>query len=70
MDWQTIWHSAFVTGAVSGFLAAATVDFAAFKSFKSFQEAATYQWSVAAWRWLQGFIGGGLGATIFRSVTG
>lgn len=68
MDWQTIWQSAFVTGAVSGFLAAAAVDFAAFRSWKSFREAATYQWGVAAWRWLQGFVAGGLGATIFRGI--
>jgi hypothetical protein len=68
MDWQTIWQSAFVTGAVSGLVAAAAVDFAAFRAWKSLEEATTYNWGVATWRWVQGFVGGGLGATIFRGI--
>lgn len=68
MDWKVIWGSAFVTGAVSGILAAAAVDFGAFRSWKNFDQARTYDWGLAAWRWFQGFVGGGLGATVFRSL--
>ena len=68
MDWQTIWQSAFVTGAVSGVVAAAAVDFAAFRSWKSFSEATAYRWGLAAWRWFQGFVGGGLAASVFRGI--
>lgn len=59
-------HSAAFKGAVSGVLGAGAADFAAFKSWKSFHDAAEYQWGVAAWRWLQGAVlgaasGAGLG---------
>lgn len=42
--------------ALSGVIVAAAVDFAAFRSWKSFQEARTYDWGVAAWRWFQGAV--------------
>jgi hypothetical protein len=65
---DTLLHSAFATGAVSGLLSAAAVDFSAFRAWKSFKEAATYDWGIAAWRWAQGFVAGGLAATVFRAV--
>lgn len=48
-----IWH-----GALTGLLAAAAIDYRAFKSWKSWDEAHAYQWSVALWRWTQGAIVG------------
>lgn len=68
MDFQTIMNSAFAVGAVSGLVSAAVVDFAAFRSWKSAKEAAAYEWSVAVWRWFQGFVGGGLAATVFQNI--
>jgi hypothetical protein len=53
-------HSAAAKGALSGALAAAVVDFHAFTTWKSFHDAATYNWSTASWRWLQGAITGAL----------
>lgn len=53
-------------GAMTGWASAAVADFAAFKSWKSFNDAFIYDWKVAAWRWVQGAIvgavtGAGLG---------
>ena len=48
----------YVAGALSGLAAAAVVDFGAFKTWKSFNDAATYDWKTASWRWLQGAITG------------
>lgn len=39
---------------VAGVIAAAAVDIAAFRSWKSLDEAEAYNWKVAAWRWFQG----------------
>ena len=47
-------------GVASGVTSAALGDFAAFKSWKSFDDARTYSWSLAIWRWFQGAIVGGL----------
>lgn len=49
-----------VAGAISGLISAAVVDFGAFRSWKSFQEAREYSWGTAAWRWFQGAVTGGL----------
>ena len=51
-----------LAGALSGLVAAAAVDFHAFKTWQSFSDAKSYNWSVAAFRWLQGAIMGGLAA--------
>lgn len=45
-----------VHGVIIGILGAAGADFHAFKSWQSFHDAAVYNWSTAAWRWLQGAI--------------
>ena len=51
-----------VQGTVTGLLSAAAVDFAAFKSWKNVQEALTYNWTVAVWRWFQGAAVGAISA--------
>lgn len=50
----------YVAGALAGFLAAAVVDFNAFRTWKSIDEAKSYNWQVALWRWGQGAISGAL----------
>jgi len=57
-----------VQGAISGAVAAALIDFAAFRSWKSFNDALSYTWSIALFRWVQGAVVGavtslGLGVT-------
>ena len=51
-----------VKGAIAGMVTAAAVDFAAFRSWKSWQDALTYSWSLAAWRWFQGAVIGAVTA--------
>lgn len=67
--WQTLLHTPWVVGAVNGALGAAAADLHAFKTWKSYHDAATYDWGTASWRWLQGAVlgavsGFGLGALI------
>ena len=47
-----------VRSAIAGALAAAVVDIHAFMSWKSFNDAARYNWSTATFRWLQGAVAG------------
>lgn len=47
-----------LAGAVAGFGGAVLVDYAEFRKWKSFDDALTYNWSVAAFRWVQGAVGG------------
>lgn len=56
-----------IRAALIGTLTAAAVDFQTFRAWKSLEEAKTYAWGVAAWRWFLGAITGvasgfGLGA--------
>lgn len=51
-------HSHIFHGALAGAAAAARVDYETFLSWKSFHDAATYNWSTAAWRWFQGAVFG------------
>ncbi len=51
-----------VRGAVAGLLAAAAVDFRAFKAWQSFHDAAVYDWKTAGWRWFQGAVVGAVSA--------
>lgn len=55
-------HHPLVQGVITGVIGAAAADFAAFRSWKSFDEAASYDWSTAAWRWFQGAVVGLVGA--------
>jgi hypothetical protein len=49
-----------VRGAITGFLAAALVDYGAFRSWKNFHDAYAYDWPTAGWRWLQGIVTGAI----------
>lgn len=40
---------------VGGAVSAALVDFAAFKKFQSWHDAAVYDWGTASFRWFSGF---------------
>lgn len=56
-------HFAFIPdhlaiGAASGLLVAAHLDYAAFQSWKSWDDALHYNWRMATWRWVQGAIVG------------
>ena len=68
MDYQhALIHAG--TGALGGWATAARVDYTAFVSWKSFQDARAYDWKVAIFRWLQGAVigavtGGGFGAFV------
>lgn len=66
----TFWHSAFMVGGMSGLIPAAAIDYQAFKKFQSFHDLAEYGWSLAIFRWFQGFLMGGLAATIFKGLVG
>lgn len=57
---RTFIHTPVGQGVVSGFLAAAAVDYHAFREWKDFNDVATYGWSKAAFRWVQGIVIGGL----------
>ena len=60
MEFQEILQHPIVRGAIAGVLAAGLVDYGAFRSWKSFDDAAAYDWATASWRWLQGAIVGAL----------
>lgn len=45
-----------IQAALQGVVVAAAVDFAAFKKWQSFDEAKSYAWGLAAWRWFQGAV--------------
>lgn len=49
-------HSPIVKGAVAGALAAAAVDYRAFRAWKTFNEVVAYDWRTAAFRILQGAV--------------
>lgn len=53
MNWNKL-----LTAAIAGAVAAAATDIAAFRSWKSFDDAVRYDWGLAAWRWFQGAIVG------------
>jgi hypothetical protein len=48
----------YVRAALAGALAAAAVDIAAFKSWQSADDALSYNWGVALFRWAQGAVVG------------
>lgn len=56
-------------GALSGFAAAALVDFSAFRSWKNFHDAYSYDWPTAAWRWFQGIVTGAITALGLGAVS-
>ena len=59
---QEILANPYVIGMITGVVSAATVDVVAFRSWKSFDDAKTYSWNIAGWRWFQGAVSGLLAA--------
>lgn len=57
---QAVVRNPVIRSAAIGACSAAAVDYRAFLSWKSFDDAMAYDWNVAAWRWLQGAV---IGAT-------
>lgn len=64
---QTFLQHPAVKATISGALAAAAVDIHAFLTWKSADDARTFDWGTAAFRWAQGAIAGLLG---YLGVTG
>lgn len=59
---NVVLHSAAFKGALAGILTAARVDYDAFTTWHSFKDAEGYSWGIAAWRWFQGAVIGGVTA--------
>ena len=57
-DIQIWFQHPLVKGAITGFITAAGVDYAAFRSWKSYNDLLQYDWPTAFWRWGQGLISG------------
>ncbi len=55
--------------AAAGAVAAAGIDIAAFRSWKSWQDAATYNYGTASFRWIQGALWGMLTAAGFAAIS-
>lgn len=55
-------HNPILMGALSGFIAAVTVDYHAFLSWTSFGFFKSYSWSTAIFRWIQGIVVGAITA--------
>jgi hypothetical protein len=53
MNWEKT-----ILSVVAGLVAAMTIDYQAFRSWKSFDEARSYDWGLALWRWFQGAVAG------------
>lgn len=68
---DTIWHQSIVKtvviacflGAVAGLLSAARVDYEAFQSWQTVDDAKKYSWKMAFWRWFRGSVVGAVSAT-------
>ena len=61
-------HNQLVRGAASGIVTAAIVDIGAFRGWKTWHDAATYDYKLASWRWFQGAVLGALTALGWGSV--
>ena len=51
----------FVQAVITGLVGGIAVDIVAFRTFKSWNEFASYDWSIFSWRAFQGAVGGVLG---------
>ena len=58
-----------VRGAISGTLAAAVVDFNAFRAWKNVKEVYAYDWPTALLRWLQGAASGAIAAAGLSAIS-
>ena len=52
-------------GAIGGVLVAMRIDYEAFKEWRSFDDATTYDWKTAGWRWFRGALLGAFAAGSF-----
>lgn len=59
-----------VQSILTGLVTAASVDLAAFRAWKSWDDAATYDWKTASWRWVQGAVIGLLTGLGFGAAFG
>ncbi len=59
-----------VKGAIAGAVAGAAVDIRNFFAWKDAQEALTYRWDTAIWRWFQGAVSGALAAAGYGAMVG
>lgn len=57
-----------VRRALAGVVVAAQIDYAAFRSWKNFDDALHYDWKTAAWRWTQGAIVGLIAGSAIDSI--
>lgn len=55
-----ILHSSVAHGAITGLVTAAAADYAVFRQWKNWEDARTYNWGVASFRWVQGLIVGAM----------
>lgn len=55
-------------GALVGWGVAARVDYLAFASWKNHNEALSYDWALAVWRWVQGAVIGAVTAATGGTV--
>lgn len=69
MHLNEVLNNSIVKGALSGVVAAALVDIAAFRQWKNFHDAATYGWGTAAFRWFQGAVSGALTAAGIGAIS-
>lgn len=70
MEWliHQAWFQGSAIGFVTGVFGAMRVDYMAFKSWKSWHEAAIYDWRTASWRWLQGAVTSAVGGAPVGSL--
>lgn len=65
LNWAVI--TPLLHGALHGAGGAMLVDYAAFRTFKRWNDLASYDWGVATLRWVQGALGGAL---VAAGITG
>lgn len=68
--WTTILRSPAFHGALSGWLAAAAVDYHAFLTWKRLQDALAYDWGTAITRWVQGAVAGAVAGAGLTALGG
>lgn len=59
-----------IAGALSGATSAASVDFAAFRTWKTWQDGIKYDWTTATFRWFQGAVVGAATGLGIGAITG
>ena len=67
---HNFFHSKLFAGALAGLTSAMIVDVGAFRGWKKWQDALTYDWGIATFRWFQGIVIGGLTGLGYGSIIG